>query len=284
MVVIKTYYQLTKPGIVYSNAIAALAGYLLASQWRIDWMLFASIIFGVMFVIASACVCNNFIDRKIDVRMKRTKKRAIVSGVVSGKSAIVFCVILGIIGFGLLTQTNVLTFGLGVTAYVMYVVVYGYFKRNSVYGTLVGSVSGALPPVAGYTAVTGSIDLAAVVLFLILTAWQMPHFYAIAMFRRDDYAAAKIPVLPVVKGMKAAKREIFAYIVLLAVVAPLLTVFGYAGIIYAIIAVAAAGGWVVLAIRNYKMDDVAWARKMFFYSLGCLLVLCFAVATAPVFV
>jgi len=269
---------------MYSNAIAALAGFLLASQWNIDWLLLLVTIAGVMFVIASACVCNNYIDRGIDVRMKRTKKRALVSGVISGTNAIVYCIVLGLIGFLLLSFTNALTFGLGVTAYILYVVVYGYFKRTSVYGTLVGSVSGALPPVAGYTAVTGSIDLAAVVLFLILTAWQMPHFYAIAMFRRDDYAAAKIPVLPVVRGMKAAKREIFAYIVLLAVVAPLLTVFGYAGIVYAIIAVTAAGGWVVLAIRNYSMDDVAWARKMFFYSLGCLLVLCFAVATAPVFV
>lgn len=284
MNVVGMYYQLTKPGIVYSNAIAALAGFLLASQWRIDWLLLVATIAGVMFVIASACVCNNYIDRHIDVRMKRTKKRAIVSGLISGRNALTFSGVLGIIGFGLLAQTNTLTVGLGVTAYIMYVVVYGYFKRTSVYGTLVGSVSGALPPVAGYAAVTGSIDLAAVILFLILTAWQMPHFYAIAMFRRDDYAAAKIPVLPVVKGMKAAKREIFAYIVLLAVVAPLLTVFGYAGIIYAIIAITAAGGWVVLALRNYKMDDVAWARKMFFYSLGCLLVLCFAVSTAPVFV
>ncbi|OGL22721.1 protoheme IX farnesyltransferase [Candidatus Saccharibacteria bacterium RIFCSPHIGHO2_01_FULL_45_15] len=281
---VREYYQLIKPGIMYSNAIAALAGFLLASQWNIDWLLLLVTIAGVMFVIASACVCNNYIDRGIDVRMKRTKKRALVSGVISGTNAIVYCIVLGLIGFLLLSFTNALTFGLGVTAYILYVVVYGYFKRTSVYGTLVGSVSGALPPVAGYTAVTGSIDLAAVVLFLILTAWQMPHFYAIAMFRRDDYAAAKIPVLPVVRGMKAAKREIFAYIVLLAVVAPLLTVFGYAGIVYAIIAVTAAGGWVVLAIRNYSMDDVAWARKMFFYSLGCLLVLCFAVATAPVFV
>lgn len=284
MNLVREYYQLTKPGIIYSNVIAALAGFLLASEWSIEWLLLLQTIAGVMFVIASACVFNNYIDRDIDLNMKRTKKRAIVTGVITPANAIIYFISLGIVGFGLLSLTNILTLGLGITAYIMYVGVYGYFKRKSVYGTLVGSVSGALPPVAGYTAVTGSIDLAAVVLFLILTAWQMPHFYAIAMFRRDDYAAAKIPVLPVVRGMKAAKREIFVYIVLLAVVAPLLTVFGYAGIVYACIVVATAGGWVVLAIRNYKMDDVAWARKMFFYSLGCLLVLCFAVATAPVFV
>ena len=237
-----------------------------------------------MFIIAAACVFNNYIDQDIDRRMKRTERRALVSGKISGRAALIFGTILLVVGFGLIAQTNLLTTTLGVVAIVMYVAVYGYFKRHSVHGTLVGSVSGALPPVAGYTAVTGSLDAAAIILFLILTMWQMPHFYAIAMFRRKDYANAKVPVLPVVKGMKAARRQIFVYIVLLAVVAPLLTIMGYAGFVYLGIIVTMLGFWVIQALRSMHLDETVWARKMFFYSLIVLLGLCFAIATGSVFV
>ncbi len=282
METVRAYYYLTKPGIIYSNVIAAFAGFLLASRFNIELDLLFATLGGVAFIIASACVSNNYIDRGIDVHMQRTKKRATVSGKIPGNRVIVFAVVLGLIGFGLIYLTNMLTFVLGIIAYIMYVVVYGYFKRTSVHGTLVGSVSGALPPVAGYTAVTGQIDAAAVILFLILTAWQMPHFYAIAMFRLKDYKAAGIPVLPVVKGMKAAKVQIIMYVILLAMVAPLLTVFGYTGITYAVIVVAVTIGWIVHAYRYRLLDDVAWARKMFFYSLSTLLIICFAIAVGPV--
>jgi heme o synthase len=281
---VRAYYYLTKPGIIYSNAIAACAGFLLASKWHVNPILLLETLGGVMFIIAAACVFNNYMDQGIDKRMKRTEKRALVSGKISGKAALIYGAVLLFIGFGLISQTNLLTTILGLVALVMYVAVYGYFKRKSVYGTLVGSVSGALPPVAGYTAVTGHIDAAAVILFLILTAWQMPHFYAIAMFRYKDYKAAKIPVLPVVRGMKAAKRQIFAYIVLLAVVAPFLTILGYTGIVYLCIVVLTAGFWVVRAVRLYHLEDVAWARKMFFTSLFALFALCFAIATGSVLV
>lgn len=281
MEIVRAYYYLTKPGIIYSNVIAAFAGFLLASQWDIQLGLLFATLGGVAFIIASACVCNNYIDRDIDARMKRTKKRATVSGVISGKRVIAFAATLGIIGFILISFTNTLTFLLGIVAFIMYVAVYGYFKRRSVHGTLVGSVSGALPPVAGYTAVSGNIDAAAIILFIILTAWQMPHFYAISMFRRDDYKAAKIPVLAVVKGMKAARRQIVGYIILLALVAPLLTVFGYTGITYAVVAIVVTLGWIGQWYRYRHLDDSAWARKMFFYSLGTLLILCLAIALGP---
>lgn len=284
MQTIKAYYYLTKPGIIYSNVLAALAGFLLASKWQVDfWLLFFTL-GGVMFIIAAACVFNNYIDQDIDRRMKRTERRALVSGKISGTAALVYGVVLLVIGFALIAQTNLLTTILGVIAVVMYVAVYGYFKRHSVHGTLVGSVSGAMPPVAGYTAVTGSLDAAAIILFLILTMWQMPHFYAIAMFRRKDYANAKIPVLPVVKGMKAARRQIFIYIILLALVAPLLTIFGYTGVVYLGIVIALLGFWVVQALRSVHLDETAWARKMFFTSLIVLLGLCFAIATGSIFI
>lgn len=279
---IKAYYYLTKPGIIQSNLVATLAGFLFACAWNIDIALLVATLVGVAFIIASACVTNNYIDRDIDSRMKRTKKRAIVSGKISGRNALIFAAVTGLIGFYAISLTNMLTLLLGITAFIMYVFVYGYFKRKSVHGTLVGSISGSLPPVAGYTAVTGQLDLAAVIIFFILTAWQMAHFYAIAMFRHDDYKKAGIPVLPVVKGMKAAKRQIVIYLVLLALIAPLLTVLGYAGVLYAIIVLATILGWLYLGMRNNGLSDEKWARKMFFYSLGSLLVLCIAIATASI--
>ena len=270
---------MTKPGIIFSNVIAAFAGFLLASSWSIDLGLLFATLGGVMFIIASACVANNYLDRGIDAHMARTKKRATVSGVISGKRVIVFAVVLGVIGFACIWFTNFLTFIVGVIAYSMYVAVYGYFKRTSVHGTLVGSVSGALPPVAGYTAVAGQIDAAAAILFVILAAWQMPHFYAISMFRRDDYKKAGIPVLSVVKGMKAAKRQIIAYIIILAIVAPLLTILGYAGVTYLVIAIAAPLVWLYVGYTYRALSDLLWARKMFFNSLWVLLILCFGIAT-----
>lgn len=276
---VRAYYYLTKPGIIFSNVIAAFAGFLLASSWNIELLLLFETLGGVAFIIASACVANNYLDRHIDARMKRTQKRAIVSGAISGKSAIWFATILGLVGFGWIALTNITTLVLGIVAYIMYVAVYGYFKRTSVHGTLVGSISGALPPVAGYTAVTNQIDTAALLLFIILAAWQMPHFYAISMFRRDDYKKAKIPVLSVVKGMKAARRQIIAYVILLALVAPLLTVTGYAGVTYAVIALFAPLTWLYIAYKYRRLPDVEWARKMFFNSLWVLLILCFGIAS-----
>lgn len=284
MQTVRAYYELTKPGIIFSNVIAAFAGFLLASSWNIELGLLFPTLGGVMFIIASACVANNYLDRGIDAHMVRTKKRATVSGSISGKRVITFAIILGVIGFGCIALTNGTTFILGVVAYIMYVAVYGYFKRASVHGTLVGSISGALPPVAGYTAVTGQIDAAAIILFIILAAWQMPHFYAISMFRRDDYKKAGVPVLAVVKGMKAAKRQIVIYILILAIVAPFLTILGYAGIVYFVIAIVAPLTWLYVGYKYRTQPDVRWARKMFFNSLWVLLVLCFGIATGSMLV
>lgn len=172
----REYYLLTKPGIVLSNSISAFAGFFFAASWDIQLQLLAATIGGVAFIIASACVANNYIDRNIDAKMKRTKDRATVSGSISKKNTILFAIVLGVIGFALISFTNAITFVLGVIAYITYVVAYGYFKRVSVYGTLVGAIPGALPPVAGYTAVTGSLDASALILFLILGIWQNAAF------------------------------------------------------------------------------------------------------------
>lgn len=227
---------------------------------------------GLSLIIASACVFNNYTDRDIDSKMARTKTRALVSGAIPERNAIIYAAVLGIAGGAFLAlYTNLLTLAVALTGFFFYVVVYGYFKRRSVYGTIIGSISGATPPVVGYCAVTNHFDVAALILFLILIAWQMPHFYAIAMYRRDDYAAAKIPVLPLKKGMRAAKVQILIYIMAFTAAAAALAVFSYAGYTYLIVAVLLGLTWLGFGLKDFNTSsDKRWGRKMFFVSLAAI--------------
>lgn len=274
---LKAYYHLTKPGIIYGNAINAVGGFLFASRGHVDLGLLLAVIIGTSMVIASACVFNNYIDQGIDKKMARTKKRALVSGVISGRSALLYASALGIAGFVVLgLWVNALTLCLGLIAFFDYIVLYGLSKRNSVHGTIVGSIAGAMPVVAGYTAVTGTLDRSAFLLFLILVLWQMPHFYAIAMFRLKDYTAAHIPVLPVKSGLRSTKIHIIAYVAAFTLAVSMLTVFSSAGYTYLLVMVLLGTTWVIKGIKGFgTSDDTMWARKMFFFSL--LVILMFSV-------
>lgn len=192
----KQYLQVTKPGIIFGNLISVIGGFLLASKGHIDYPLFIWTLLGVSLVVASGCVFNNYIDRDIDRKMERTKNRVLVKGLISPEASLVYATLLGIAGFMLLWfGANPLACWLGVMGFVVYVGVYSlYMKRHSVYGTLIGSLSGAAPPVIGYCAVTGDFDSGAAILLAIFSLWQMPHSYAIAIFRFKDYQAANIPV------------------------------------------------------------------------------------------
>lgn len=270
---VKAYYRLTKPGIVYGNLLTAAAGFLLASKQDIDPELFVAAVLGTGLVIATGCVFNNYIDRGIDKKMKRTSKRALATGQIPGAHALIFGTVLGLAGFGLLAAfTNALTLGIGIFALFMYVVVYGYFKRHSTLGTLVGSIPGATPPVAGYVAVTGSMDPAAWLLFLIMVIWQMPHFYAIAIFRRDEYAAAGLPIMSVKKGIPVTKIHMIVWAVAYALTVPLLTFAGYTGFVYLLVMGSLAIIWLWRSIRGVRVNNnVAWARSIFGFSLLILL-------------
>jgi protoheme IX farnesyltransferase len=281
----RSYLQLMKPGITLSNTISAIAGFLLAvsvvmPSWPVLWQTALGVICGTALIIASACVVNNVLDRGIDKRMKRTAKREVASGSIRVPQALAYAAALGVAGFALLFfLTNFLTFMLGVIAYVWYVAIYGYAKRTTSYSTLIGGVAGSLPPMAGYTALTGSIDIAAILLFVILFCWQMPHFYAIAMFRRDDYASAKLPVWSVAYGMKSTKAQIFVFTALYAISAALLTFFGYTGIIYLVLSAVLSIYWLYKGASTYtKLDDVKWAKMMFGISLLVLLATCAFIA------
>jgi len=268
---IKQYLQVTKPGIIFGNLISVIGGFLLASKGSIDFRLFFVSLIGVSLVVASGCVYNNVIDRDIDHKMERTKNRVLVKGLISTKVSLAYATLLGIAGFAVLYfGANPLAMWLAVMGFVVYVGVYSlYMKRNSVYGTLIGSLSGAAPPVIGYCAVTGSFDAGALILLAIFSLWQMPHSYAIAIFRFKDYQAANIPVLPVVKGISVAKNHITLYIVAFMVATLMLSLGGYAGYKYLVVAAAVSLWWLGMALSGYKSenDDRVWARKLFVFSI-----------------
>ena len=269
---VKQYYALTKPGIIYSNILSAFAGYLFGAKGSASLQTLVALLLGVGLVIACGCVLNNILDVAIDKRMERTKKRALVTNVISKKSAYIYAVVLGVIGLWLLaTYTNTLTVMCGLLGLLFYVVVYGYAKRTTVHSTLVGTISGALPPVAGYVAATNSLDVKALLLFLLLVTWQMPHFYAIAIRRLADYKAANLPVLPAVKGTKATVMQMKFYIVAYAVVVVLLSTLGDAGVVFGIVMIAIALRWLYIAFTNNSLKTIDWAKKVFLFSLIVLL-------------
>ena len=267
---IKQYLQVTKPGIIFGNLISVVGGFLLASKGSIDYPLFLATLVGVSLVVASGCVFNNYIDRDIDKKMERTKNRVLVKGLIAPSVTLVYATVLGIAGFALLyIAANPLAMWLAVMGFVAYVGVYSlYMKRHSVYGTLIGSLSGAAPPVIGYCAVTNEFDAGALILLAIFSLWQMPHSYAIAIFRFKDYQAANIPVLPVVKGISVAKNHITVYILAFMIATLMLTLVGYAGYKYLIVAAAVSVWWLGMALRGYKTEnDSVWARKLFVFSI-----------------
>lgn len=268
------YYQLTKPGIIRGNAIHVLAGGLLASVAGVDWRTLLGVLAGTSLVIASACVVNNYIDRDIDAKMKRTQKRPSVTGVVSPRSAGIFASILATIGlYVLFIFTNPIVVVIGAVAYLMYVVVYGIAKRRSVHSTLIGAIPGALPAMAGYVAIEGSLTFASVLVFLLVFLWQMPHFYAISVFRKHEYKAASIPVLGVVRPIGVVKRYVLGYMIAYLACIVLLIGFDVLGPPAGVLLLAGAAYWLGTHARMRRAGDERWARSVFGVSLLLTLIL-----------
>ncbi len=285
---IKNYLLAAKPGIVFGNLVSAAAGFFLASKGRIDGLVLAATLGGIALVVAGGGVFNNCIDRELDRKMDRTRHRPLARGLISPPVALAYATILALAGLALLwAATNLLCVTIVLAGLVIYVGVYSlYLKRRSVYGALIGSLAGAAPPVAGYAAASGRFDLGALILLAIFSLWQMPHCYAIAVFRLDDYTAAGIPVLPVKRGTAAARRHMVAYIVAFTAAALLLTFGGYAG--YYTLAVASGLGfaWLYLARSGCQASgERLWARKMFIFSIAAIFLLSLMMSidgTAPV--
>lgn len=251
------------------NLITTAGGFALACKAGFNFLLFLQMLMGLGMVIASACICNNYIDRVADQKMARTKNRGFAKGSVSITKALFLALTLG--GLGILVLaffTNLLTVLVAAAGFFIYVVVYSYVKYFSHFATLMGSIAGAVPPVVGYTAVSNKLDLGAGLIFLILVLWQMPHFYSIALYRFDEYKAASIPVLPITKGVYLTKIQMACYIIAFMGATSLLTILGYTGYAYLILATLLGSTWLALSFKGFKAkDDKKWARKMFAVSL-----------------
>lgn len=279
---ITRYYQLTKPERTLTNVLTAAAGFFFAVTRPIDWWLFVALLVGTTLVIASACVLNNYFDRQLDKKMERTKKRALVRGEISVRAALTYAVVLGALGFFILGFTNWLTVAVGATAFVGYVGLYGVAKRRSVHGTLIGTLPGGASLVAGYTAVTGQLGMAALLLFVLMAAWQMAHFYAIAIYRVADYRAAGVPVWSVKKGILSTKVQITVYTYLFIMAILMLSLLGYTGYTFMIVMGLFGLYWLFLATRSFgARDSEAWARQFFRVSLVIVLVMSVMLALGP---
>lgn len=278
---IRNFVSVTKPGIIMGNVITLSGGFFLASRGVINYSLLLATVIGISLIIACGCVINNYIDRDIDGLMKRTQKRVLVKGLITSKSVFIYAFCLGVSGTVVLFYlTNNLTTILALSGLFVYVVIYTMFlKRNSVLSTVVGSVSGAIPPLVGYCSVTNRIDAGAVILFAMLCLWQIPHSYAIAIFRFEDYVAARIPVLPVKKNILTAKWHMLSFVILFDITSILLYFYGYVGHSYFLIASLLSIIWLFIAIKGFFVSNITyWARQMFIFSIIIITILSITMA------
>lgn len=267
---LKKYLFLTKPGILFGNFITTLGGFFLAAQGHVDFLLLILTLLGTTLVVASGCVINNVIDQDIDHKMQRTQNRALVKKTISPSVALVYASVLGVIGFSILWfVVNPYSFLFAVIGFVVYVGFYSLWsKRTTIHQTVIGSISGASPPVIGYVAVTNEFDVAALLIFLAYGLWQMPHSWAIAIYRFDDYKNAGIPILPVARSIFRTKVECVIYIVLFAAVLNGLYCFGYTNVFFLITFNALTAYWLYLSLIGFKAEnDQIWAKRFFLYSV-----------------
>ncbi|PZE21519.1 protoheme IX farnesyltransferase [Paenibacillus xerothermodurans] len=272
----RDFVQLAKPGIIFSNLITAFGGFWLASGWHIDWLQMLYTMVGTALVIASGCVLNNYLDRDMDTKMARTRERVLASGKIAPSIVLAYGIVLGLIGVsGLALLVNPVAAVLGLIGFFVYVWIYtAWFKRTSVWSTVVGSFSGAMPPMIGYCAVRPEIDHGALILFAILFLWQPPHFWALGIRRMEEYRAAGFPLLPVVKGSFTTKISMIRYVVLLVPVSLLLYVYEYVNVFYFYAATAMGLYWAFLCIKGFTaQDEQLWAKKTFIYSINYIMVL-----------
>lgn len=273
------YYLITKPGIVLGNLLTVAAGFLLASKGEIYFGLFLATLIGLGFIMASACIFNNYIDRPLDKKMERTKNRPLVTGIISTTNALIFATLLGLIG-GLVLWlfTNPLTAAIAAFGFFVYVVLYSLWKSKTSLGTAIGSIAGATPPLVGYTAVANRLDAGALILFFMLILWQMPHFFSIALYRMDDYAKAGIPVLPLKKGIERTKIHMVIYIIAFIFAAGALTYWNYAGYLYLATALVFGSAWLLLCIKGFNcLNEQVWAKQMFQLSLVLITAICLVI-------
>ena len=265
------YILFIKPGIIFGNIITLSAGYFIGiKNTDFDTLNFLTLLFGMILIIATGCILNNYIDRDIDYLMERTKYRFSVFGLVSLQFALSYAFILGFIGFFLLfIGTNTITILIALIGLIFYVIFYTlWFKRTTIFGTFIGGISGALPPVIGYSASTACLNYISGILFLILFCWQIPHFFSISIYWIKDYKIANIPILPLKIGIFHTKINILIFIILYIILNIVLNILIINNIIYLILIFILGLIWILLTLQGFIITDIKkWARKMFLFSI-----------------
>lgn len=285
---IKSYFQLTKPRIIPLLLITTAASMWIASEGRVNPVLLLVTLLGGTLAAASAQVLNCIYDRDIDYTMTRTRKRPIPSGRVQSHHALIFATVLGILSFSLLSLfANLLAALLAMSGIVFYMLIYTHWlKRHTTQNIVIGGAAGSIPPLVGWAAVTGDLGLIPWLLFAIIFLWTPPHFWALALMIKEDYAEVGVPMLPVVKGEAETAKQIWFY-TWLVVPCSLLLMYpvGNLGIVYGAIALYLGSKFLYKA-WELKQDPTnnQLARGMFKYSIFYMMLLCVGmiVDTLPV--
>lgn len=276
--VVQSYWQLTKPRIILLLLITTAGSMWIAAHGEVDPFLLLITLLSGTFAAASANTINCLYDRDIDYDMERTRHRPLPSGRVQPRDALIFALVLAVLSFTLLTVfANLLSAALAMSGIVTYVLVYTHWlKRHSTQNIVIGGAAGAIPPLVGWAAVTGELSWAAWVLFAIIFVWTPPHFWALALMIRQDYAKVGVPMLPVVEGEESTAQQIWIY-TLLTIPVSLLLVYPLhvMGAIYASFALVLGGLFVTKAWALLKApSDLQVARSLFKYSIFYMMLLC----------
>ena len=274
----RDYYDLCKPKVVFLIVFTAIVGMFLAVPGFPD---LAKLIFGTLGIglaAASAAAINQVVDEKVDANMQRTSKRPLPTGHLSHRQALIFAYALGIIAMAILVVfVNILTAVLTFLSLIGYAVIYTmYLKRATPQNIVIGGAAGAAPPVLGWTAITGTIDPNSLWLFLIIFAWTPPHFWALAIHRRDEYAKVDIPMLPVTHGVEFTRLHVLLYTIILIIVTIFPYLVGMTGVFYLVATLILDAIFLFYVIELQRGLKAGIAMKTFGFSI-IYLILLFAV-------
>ena len=269
MTLLKSYYELCKPNVVYMMLICAFVGMLLAEESVESFGYLLVALTGIAFCAASAAAINQVIDRKTDASMTRTDQRPLPQGELSATHASIFALIIGLFGATILfLYVNTLTMALTLASLIGYAFIYTvYLKRATPQNIVIGGLAGAAPPLLGWASITNSIDPYALLLVLIIFVWTPPHFWALAIYRRDEYAKESIPMLPVTHGVVFTKLQIVLYTIILYIVSLLPYVVLMSGEIYLFSALILSSIFLYYSINLYYSSDIEDAMKTFQFSI-----------------
>ena len=269
MTLLKSYYELCKPNVVYMMLICALVGMLLAEQYVSSYLYLFISLSGIALCAASAAAINQVIDRETDASMTRTDQRPLPQGELSPTHASIFAFVIGVLGAMILYFfVNTLTMILTISSLIGYAFIYTvYLKRATPQNIVIGGLAGAAPPLLGWSSVTNTIDPYALLLVLIIFVWTPPHFWALAIYRKDEYAKESIPMLPVTHGVEFTKLQIVLYTIILFIVSVLPYIVLMSGIIYLVSALILSSIFLYYSIKLFVSTDNEIAMKTFQFSI-----------------